>query len=150
MVNRVVLVGRLTKDPMVKKTQTGKSVVSYTVAINRRFSQEDQKADFINCVSWEKTADFLGQYAKKGALISVEGRIQSRSYDDSTGKRVYVTEVSSENVQLLESRSTNEGRTSNPTYSSTASDYQSDTDTFNDDNYDSGPILDISSDDLPF
>jgi len=147
MVNRVVLVGRLTKDPLVKKTQTGKSVVSYTVAVNRRLSQQEQ-ADFINCVSWERTADFLGQYAKKGALVSVEGRITSRSYDDATGKRVYVTEVVTDNVQLLESRNTTESRGTSEYGSSSG--YSADNNAFNDDEFDSGPVLDISSDDLPF
>ncbi len=147
MVNRVVLVGRLTRDPLVKKTQTGKSVVSYTVAVNRRLSQQEQ-ADFINCVSWERTADFLGQYAKKGALVSVEGRITSRSYDDATGKRVYVTEVVTDNVQLLESRNTTESR--GPSEYGSSSGYSADNNAFNDDEFDSGPVLDISSDDLPF
>jgi|SRR5690554_641487 len=144
MVNRVVLVGRLTKDPILRKTQSGKSVSSFTVAINRRFSQSDQ-ADFVNCVAWEKTADFLTQYAKKGSLISLEGRIQSRSYDDKDGKRVYVQEVVAENVQLLESKSVNESKSS---YQS----YQVDVDynDYSDQNQDDGPVLDISSDDLPF
>src|SRR5690554_6445137 len=111
MVNRVVLVGRLTKDPMLRKTQTGKSVTSFTVAINRRFSQNDQ-ADFVNCVAWEKTAEIVSQYARKGSLISLEGRIQSRSYDDKDGKRVYVQEVVAENIQLLESKSVTEAKSS--------------------------------------
>ncbi len=144
MVNRVVLVGRLTKDPMLRKTQTGKSVLSFTVAVNRRFSQEEQ-ADFVNCVAWEKTADFLNNYARKGSLVSVEGRIQSRSYDDKDGRRVYVQEVLSENVQLLESRSVSEAR-------SLDSGYQVDVeyDEFNNNQQDDDLVLDISSDDLPF
>ena len=94
MINRVVLVGRLTKDPVLRKTANGASVVSFTVACTRRFKQEGQPdADFINTVAWNKTADIVSQYTHKGSLVGVEGRIQTRSYDDQSGKRVYVTEV---------------------------------------------------------
>ncbi len=148
MVNRVVLVGRLTKDPELKKTQTGKSLVNFTVAVNRRYGQQEQ-TDFINCVTWEKSAEYLSQYAKKGAMISVEGRISSRSYDDNSGKKVYVTEVVSENVQLLESRSSSAQRPASNSFDSTAG-YQPDNNNFNDDDFSTGPTLDISSDDLPF
>jgi single-strand DNA-binding protein len=147
MVNRVVLVGRLTKDPMLRKTQTGKSVLSFTVAVNRRFSQEDQ-ADFVNCVAWEKTAEFLNNYARKGSLVSVEGRIQSRSYDDKDGRRVYVQEVVSENVQLLESRSVSESRSMESAYQVDVE--YDDFNNNNNDQEDDGLVLDISSDDLPF
>lgn len=148
MVNRVVLVGRLTKDPELKKTQTGKSLVNFTVAVNRRYGQQEQ-TDFINCVTWEKSAEYLSQYAKKGAMISVEGRISSRSYDDNSGKKVYVTEVVSENIQLLESRSSSAQRPASNSFDSTAG-YQPDNNNFNDDDFSTGPTLDISSDDLPF
>ena len=104
MINRVVLVGRLTKDPVLRKTQSQTSVVSFTLAVNRRFQTQDQTTDFINCVAWNKTADFMNQYARKGALVGTEGRIQTRNYDDANGKRVYVTEVVCDNVQLLESK----------------------------------------------
>lgn len=149
MVNRVILVGRLTKDPELRRTQSGKSVASFTVAVNRRYGQQDQ-ADFINCVAWEKTADFLSQYAKKGAMVSVEGRISTRNYDDvSTGKKVYVTEVVSDNVQLLESRSSSTQRPASNSFDSTSG-FQPDNNNFNEDDFSTGPILDISSDDLPF
>jgi single-strand DNA-binding protein len=149
MVNRVILVGRLTKDPELRRTQSGKSVASFTVAVNRRFGQQDQ-ADFISCVAWEKTADFLSQYAKKGAMVSVEGRIQTRNYDDvNTGKKVYVTEVVSENVQLLESRSSSAQRPASNSFDSTSG-YQPDNNNYNEEDFATGPILDISSDDLPF
>ena len=104
MINRVVLVGRITKDPMLRKTQSGTSVVSFTIACNRRVPSQGQDADFINCVAWNKTADFMAQYVKKGALLGLEGRIQIRSYDDKDGKRVYVTEVVADSVQFLESK----------------------------------------------
>lgn len=148
MVNRVVLVGRLTKDPELKKTQTGKSLVNFTVAVNRRYGQQEQ-TDFINCVTWEKSAEYLSQYAKKGAMISVEGRISSRSYDDNSGKKVYVTEVISENLQILDSRSGSAQRPASNSFDSTAG-YQPDNNNFNDDDFSTGPTLDISSDDLPF
>ena len=102
MINNVVLVGRLTPDPELRKTQSGTSVLSFTCAVNRRFQSQEQTADFINCVAWNQTADFLSRYATKGALVSVEGRIQTRNYEDKTGSRVYVTEVVASNVEFLE------------------------------------------------
>lgn len=153
MINRVVLVGRITKDPMLRKTQTGTSVVSFTVACNRRMKQEGQPdADFINCVAWNKTADFMSQYVKKGALLGVEGRIQTRNYDDAQGKRVYVTEVVAESVQFLESKkdaANNSGYVPQP--SNDNSGYQPDTtSTGFESDFSSADTLDIASDDLPF
>lgn len=104
MINNTVLVGRITRDPELKKTQNGNSVVSFTLAVNRKFSQENE-ADFINCVAWNQTADFLANYIKKGALLGVEGRIQSRTYEDKGGNTVFVQEVVTNSVQALESRS---------------------------------------------
>ena len=98
--NNVTLVGRLTKDVDLRKTQSGKSVASFTVAINRKFNKDE--TDFINCVAWEKTAEYLHNYTQKGMLISVEGNIQTRSYDDKDGKRVFVQEVLANRVQGLE------------------------------------------------
>ena len=103
MINRVVLVGRLTRDPELRKTQSGTSVCSFTMAVGRRVSTQGQPdADFINCVAWNKTADLMTQYLHKGSLIGLEGRIQTRSYDNQQGQRVYVTEVVAESVQFLE------------------------------------------------
>jgi len=155
MINRVILVGRLTKDPALRKTANGTSVATFTVACDRRFQGQNQEnqADFINCVAWRQSADFLSQYASKGRLVGVEGRIQTRSYDDQTGKRVYVTEVVCDSVRLLDSRSS----ASNRTQDSFQSGYQADPfggsgyvqdDGFED--FNTGPTLDISSDDLPF
>lgn len=145
MINKVILVGRLTKEAMLRKTQTGKSVSSFTVAVNRRYGQNEQ-ADFVNCVAWEKTAEILTQYTKKGSLIGLEGRIQSRSYDDKDGKRVYVQEVVCESVQLLESKSTTASKSSYEDSYQVQPDYND----FSDQSQDDGPVLDISSDDLPF
>ena len=102
MINRVVLVGRLTKDVEVQKTKSGISVSNFTVAVNRM--TKDDGADFISCITWKQSADFLGKYAKKSALIGIDGRIKTRNYEDKDGKKVYVTEVSCENVRLLDGR----------------------------------------------
>lgn len=159
MINRVVLVGRLTRDVEVRKTTNGLSVASFTVACDRRQrrdAQNQQSADFISCVAWRQTADFLGQYARKGALVGVEGRIQTRNYDGQDGRKVYVTEVLCDTVQLLESKSQSQNRDYN---NSQVSDYPiSDTnsfdtasnDPFGNSDFDTGPSMDISSDDLPF
>ncbi len=134
MINKTILVGRLTKDPELKKTQSGKSVVSFTIACNRRFGEKDQ-ADFINCVAWNHSADFLSNYIQKGALLGIEGRIQTRSYDDKDGKKVYVQEVLCESVQALESRSHRNEPQQAP------NDYEV---------IEEKPLLDITTDDLPF
>lgn len=104
MINKAIIVGRITKDPELRKTQNGTSVVSFTIACNRRVPSQGQDADFISCVAWNKPADFMAQYVKKGALLGLEGRIQTRNYDDKDGKRVYVTEVVADSVQFLESK----------------------------------------------
>lgn len=145
MINRVILVGRLTKDPMLRKTQTGTSVTSFTVACSRRVGAgQEPQTDFINCVAWNRTADVVSQYTHKGSLVGVEGRIQSRSYDDAQGKRVYITEVVCDSVQFLESRSAGENRGSMMDTRS----YEQDIPSYDD--FASTPSLDISSDDLPF
>lgn len=93
--NKVILLGRLVKDPELKHTNNGNSVASFTVAVNRRFAKqgEDRKADFINCVAWRTTAEFISKYFTKGSMLSVCGNIQTRTYDDKDGKKIYVTEV---------------------------------------------------------
>ena len=99
--NSVSLVGRTTRDPELRYTGTGKAVTSFTLAINRTFSKSDE-ADFINIVTWEKTAENVANYVKKGHQVAVAGRIQSRTYDDKDGKRVFVTEVVANEVHFLE------------------------------------------------
>ena len=115
MINNVVLVGRLTKDPDLKYTASGTTVSTFTLAVNRNFTNQsgNREADFINCVIWRKSAETLANYAKKGTLLGVTGRIQTRSYENQQGQRVYVTEVVVENFQLLESRSTNQQHKNN-------------------------------------
>jgi len=107
MLNRVVLVGRLTRDPDLRYTPSGVAVANFTVAANRPFKnqQGEQEADFINCVTWRKQAENLANYMRKGSLIGVDGRIQTRSYEGQDGKMVYVTEVLAESIQFLEPRS---------------------------------------------
>lgn len=106
MLNRVVMVGRLTKDPDLRYTPNGVAVANFTVAVNRPFNSQDgeQKADFINCVVWRRAAENLANYMKKGSQVGVDGRLQSRSFDNSEGKRVFVTEVVADSVQFLESK----------------------------------------------
>lgn len=97
MINRAILVGRLTKDAELKSTPTGKSVCNFTLAVQR----DKDTSDFINCVAWGKTAEILSQYTAKGSLVAVEGRIQTRSYD-SNGQTKYVTEVNCDGLTLCD------------------------------------------------
>ena len=99
--NKVVLLWRLTKDPEVRYTQTNNTMVAtFTLAVNRRFVKpgEDRQADFINCIAWSKTAEFVSKYFKKGQQIAVVGRLQTRNYDDEQGQKHYITEVVAEEV----------------------------------------------------
>lgn len=108
--NKAILVGRLTKDPELKMTEnTKREVCQFTIAVNRPYTNEDgeRKADFINCVVWDKLAENLSKYQKKGNQVAVEGRIQTRNYEDKDGKRVYVTEILANNISFLDSKGTN-------------------------------------------
>ena len=160
MINLVVLVGRLTRDVEVRKTASGLSVATFTVACDRRMARgqdgnNQQSADFISCVAWRQAADFLGSYARKGALVGVEGRIQTRNYDRD-GQKVYVTEIVCDTVNLLESKSQSQSRAQNSGYQDNS--YQqpysqpkpSTNDDFVSDDFGAGIGMDISSDDLPF
>ena len=104
--NRFVGIGRLTKDVEVRKTSSGLSVANFTLAVNSRLGKEE-KTDFISCIAWRQTADFLGQYAKKGNTIAIDGRIQTRNYDGADGKKVYVTEVTVDNASIINGSSPN-------------------------------------------
>jgi len=112
MINRVVLVGRLTKDPELKYTQGGVAVTRFTLAVNRTFSnqQGEREADFINCVTWRKQAENTANFLRKGSLAGIEGRIQTSSFDGQDGKRVFMTEVVADSVQFLEPRNANSER----------------------------------------
>jgi len=104
-VNKVILVGRLTRDPEVKNTTTGKAVATFTLAVDRRFKNKDgqKEADFVPIVVWGKQAEFAGQYLSKGSQIGVSGRLQVRSYDAQDGQRRYVTEVVADEINFLSS-----------------------------------------------
>ncbi len=109
MINRVVLVGRMTRNPELRRTPQGDAVTSFTLAVNRNYTAKDgqQQADFINCVVWRKPAENVEKYCSKGSLVGVEGRIQTRSYDNAQGQRVYVVEVVCDSVQFLNTRQKN-------------------------------------------
>ncbi len=163
MLNRVVLVGRLTKDPDLRYTASGVAVANFTIAVNRPFSnqQGEREADFINCVIWRKPAENLANYMGKGSLVGVDGRIQTRSYDNQDGKRVYVTEVVADSVQFLESRNSKGGQPQGGGQGSGGyqdNQYQNQQQAPNNNQYsqptgspnDSMEPIDISDDDLPF
>lgn len=115
MINNVVLVGRTTKDPELRYTPSNVAVATFSLAVNRTFKDAngERETDFINCVIWRHQAENLANWAKKGALIGITGRIQTRSYENQQGQRVYVTEVVAENFQMLESRAAREGSSAN-------------------------------------
>ena len=127
--NKTILMGRLTKDPDTRYTQTTNTqVTSFTLAVNRRFVKEgEQQADFINIVAWNKTAEFVSKYFKKGQQVGVIGRIQTRTWDDDQGQKHYVTEVIAEEVYFADSKKEGQAETT-----TTTNDFE------------------ISSDELPF
>ena len=113
--NKVILIGRLTKEPETRYTQTNNiQVTSFTLAVNRRFAKEgEQQADFINIVAWNKTAEFVSKYFRKGQQVAVVGRIQTRNYDDNNGVKHYVTEVIAEEVYFADSKKEGQADESN-------------------------------------
>lgn len=142
MINNVTLVGRMTRDAELRYTPQNQAVATFSIAVNRNFKSQngEREADFINCVIWRQQAENLANWAKKGALIGITGRIQTRNYENQQGQRVYVTEVVAENFRLLEfnnqnNHSQNQGQPRNnqqPDFGRNAS------------------PMDISDDDLPF
>lgn len=110
MLNRVVLTGRLTRDPELRYTGSGTAVCSFTVAVDRQFRNQngDRDADFINCVIWRKSAENFANFTHKGSMVGIDGRLSTRNYENNQGQRVYVTEVTVENFALLEPRSSNQ------------------------------------------
>lgn len=160
MINNVVLVGRLTREIELKKTSSNTSYCRFTLACDRKYSSANNNnnnqptADFISCVAWRQSADFLAQYARKGAIVAVEGRITTGSYDGQNGK-VYTTDVTCESVRLIggnkdnasannNNTQANQNKTFTPSVEPTYSENQTD------DDFSNTPSLDISSDDLPF
>ena len=155
MINQVVLVGRLTKDVDLRYTSGGQAVATFNLAVNRNFTNQsgEREADFVNCVIWRKPAETLANYAKKGTLIGVVGRIQTRNYENQQGQRVYVTEVVCDNFQLLESKKDN-NQNNQQNNQSFHQDSMPGMDKrgFNDnsDPFGNSSQIDISSQDLPF
>jgi single-strand DNA-binding protein len=173
MMNRVVLVGRLTGDPELRYTPNGVPVATFRLAVGRPFSnqQGEREADFINCVVWRKPAENVANFLKKGNLAGVDGRIQTRTYDGQDGKRVYVTEVLAESVQFLEPKGSASGdrgeggmynnppREQRAPYGGGNNNYQNQpirpnnqgySRDLNDDPFANTGQIDISDDDLPF
>lgn len=175
MLNRVILIGRLTRDPELRYTPAGVAVTQFTLAVDRPFSsgQGEREADFIPVVTWRQLAETCANYLRKGRLTAVEGRIQVRNYENNEGKRVYVTEVIADNVRFLESNkeggATREDNGGGGGYSSGGGGYgsggsssgssygggnrsgnSSRNDSNNDPFKDDGRPIDISEDDLPF
>lgn len=161
MINKTVLIGRLTRDVEIRYTGNGTAVGQFILAVNRQFTnkQGEREADFINCVIWRKSAENLANFTHKGSLIGIDGRIQTRNYDNKDGQRVYVTEVVVENFSLLESRnqdqSNNRGGYGNATQqNSNANGYSKQKPPINPQNKDpyqaDGMNIDINDNDLPF
>lgn len=140
MLNRVVLIGRLTRDPELRYTPNGIATTSFTLAVDRPFTSQggEKEADFIPVVTWRQLAEACANYTRKGRLVAVEGRIQVRNYENNEGKRVYVTEVIADNVRFLErgEQQSEQGRPAS----------RDNQDPFSDD----GKPIDIPDDDLPF
>ena len=163
--NKVFLIGRLVRDPELRYTGSNRAVTQITVAVNRTFTNQngEREADFINVVIWDKQAENVAKYLTKGRLVAVEGRIQTRNYDNNEGKKVYVTEVVALSVQFLESKgsNTNVNNSSNPfdNMVDTPNTYapidepskQNETVDVSKDPFESfGQSIDLSDDDLPF
>jgi single-strand DNA-binding protein len=149
MMNRTILVGRLTKDPDLRYTSNGVPVATFTLAINRPFQKEngEKEADFINIVVWRKPAENVANFLKKGSLAGVDGRIQTRNYEGQDGKRVYITEVVAESVQFLESKNKSSYQPPidpPPERGNNTTAYSSNNESLN------GDSIDIHDDDLPF
>ena len=138
MINNVVLIGRLTRDVELRYTPSNVAVATFNLAVNRNFKNQsgEREADFINCVIWRQQAENLANWAKKGTLIGITGRIQTRSYENQQGQRVYVTEVVADNFQLLESRNKSANHSSMDEQMPPV--------------FENGQPMDISDDDLPF
>lgn len=162
-INKVILTGRIGADIALKKTQAGISCCNFQIAVDRvrSKSQDHSEIDWISCQAWRQSAEYLCNYAKKGTLIAIDGRIQTRSYDNASGQKVYVTEVVCERVEILKQPSTqlNGQKTqlaSKSLYAEEgefASDYMPTITGYKDpysDDYGSNPVLDINSYDLPF
>ena len=154
MINRVVLVGRITKDPELRYTNSNLPFVNFTVAVNRTYANQngEREADFVQCTIWRKQAENLAKFVSKGKLIGVEGKIQTRTYDDANGVKKYITEVLCDSVQFLEPKSQNQGGYSGQQQSNQNQNnqYNQERQNYNNQKQESTPSIDVSEDDLPF
>lgn len=154
MLNRVVLVGRLTRDPELRYTPNGVAVANFSIAVNRPFTDAngERQADFINCVVWRRAAENLANYMKKGNLIGLDGRIQTRTYEGQDGRTVFVTEAVADSVQFLESKKNEQQSQGNNGYNQNQRNNNGfqDSGEGNDNFAGHGEPFDISDDDLPF
>ncbi|WP_270223450.1 single-stranded DNA-binding protein [Lacticaseibacillus paracasei] len=161
MLNSVALTGRLTKDVDLRYTQSGTAVGSFTIAVDRQFrsANGERETDFINCAIWRKSAENFANFTHKGSLVGIEGHIQTRTYDNAQGQKVFVTEVIVENFALLESRQASQNSpksqqaanasakaTTNASQTTKNASRANKTDPF----ANNGQPVDISDDDLPF
>lgn len=153
MLNRIVLIGRLTRDPELRYTPNGVAVTTFSLAVDRPYqnNQGDREADFINIVTWRGLAETCANYLKKGRLTAVEGRLQIRNYENNEGRKVYVTEVVADNVRFLEfGQQQGSQGSSNPATGQYGADNQQKTKVNEDPFANDGTPIDISDDDLPF
>lgn len=146
--NQTCLIGRLTKDVELKYTPANQAVVQFVLAVNRTFKNAngERESDFINCVIWRQSAENFAKFAKKGALIGITGRIQTRNYENAQGRRVYITEVIAENFQMLESRNQQQGQQQSQPQQRTAAPQQNK----QSDPFSGGTPMNLTDDDLPF
>ncbi|MGL4644978.1 MAG: single-stranded DNA-binding protein [Vagococcus fluvialis] len=151
MINNVVLVGRLTRDPELRFTSNGSAVASFNLAVNRNFTNQsgEREADFVNCVIWRKPAETLANYAKKGTLLGVVGRIQTRNYENQQGQKVYVTEVVCDNFQLLEWNNSSQSQSNNNVSNQESQSFNQNNQA-NNDMFGGSNQIDINDQDLPF
>ena len=122
MINKVIIMGRITHDLEIRQSQGGIAVLSFTVAVERGYVKqgEERQTDFINCVAWRQQAEFIGKYFSKGRMIAIEGNLRTRTYDDKNGTKHYVTEVFVDNVSFTGEKASSE-QPSNSNYSSSCS-----------------------------
>ncbi len=153
--NKVILIGRLTRDPELRYTGTNTAVATFSLAVNRPFTNQagEREADFINIVVWRKQAENVKNYLNQGSQVAVEGRIQTRSYEAEDGKRRYVTEVIADNVQFLDTKSSREASQTSPSptpYDFPSSTEPATTNVEKDPFADFGSNIEINDDELPF
>ncbi len=155
--NKVILIGRLTKDPEMRTTASGVNSTTFTLAVNRNFTNQngEREADFLNCVAWRRLAETIAKFCTKGSQVAVEGRIQTRSYDAQDGTKRYVTEIVVDNIDFVGTRRDNNTSSYNPTVNNNDNNFMEstpiDTTDLSTDPYEAlGEEVALSDDDLPF